>query len=95
MIKYYDINNLPAYPVEYRLQARSLPAYKLLFKDGYDEILIQFPGDPPVGFSKRFEELVAKHGHVTDFKSMRIIDNDELRAEMNRRYGRMCNDQAD
>lgn len=78
MSKYYDINDLPAGPVEYKLsvQDRSLPAYKLIFSDGYDEILIQFPGDPPVAFSKRFEELVARHGHPTDFKSLKVIDND-------------------
>ena len=87
MSKYYNINNLPAGLVEFKLQDRSLPAYKLFFKDGYDEILIQFPGDPPVGFDKRFEELVARHGQVVDFRSLKVVDNDTLRKELNERYG--------
>lgn len=87
MSKYFDITKLPNKPIEYKLQARSLPAYKLIFNDGYDEILIQFPNDPPIGFSDRFKELVARHGQVVDFKSMKVVDNDEIRAELNKRYG--------
>lgn len=87
MSKYYDMSKLPAGLVEFKLQDRSLPAYKLFFKDGYAEIIIQFPGDPPVGFSKRFEELVANHGKVIDFYRVKMIDNEELRKELNERYG--------
>ena len=83
---YYDMSNLPTGPVEFKLQDRSLPAYKLFFNDGYDEILIQFPGDPPVAFSKRFEELVAHHGQPVDFRSLKVIDNDTIRKELNKRY---------
>lgn len=60
----------------------SLPAYKFIFRDGYDEILIQFPGDPPIVFSKRFEELVARHGIVVDLHTMVIVDIDEIRKEL-------------
>lgn len=87
MSKYYDMSKLPTGPVEFKLSERSLPAYKLFFRDGYSEIIIQFPGDPPVGFSKRFEELVANHGTVIDFYRVKMIDNEELRKELNKRYG--------
>lgn len=87
MNKYFDMSNLPAGPVKCILQERSLPAYKFIFRDGYNETIIQFPGDPPIGFSKRFRELVASHGYPVDFRSMKIVDNEKTRNELNKQFG--------
>lgn len=87
MSKYYNMDDLPVGSVECILQERSLPAYKFIFRDGYEEMIIQFPGDPPIGFSKRFSELVASHGHPVDYRSMKIVNNEATRNELNRRYG--------
>ncbi len=88
MSKYFNMNDVTAGPIECILQERSLPAYKFYFRDGYDELLIQFPGDPPIGFSKRFKELVATHGHPVDFRSMKMVDNEKTRNELNKRFGK-------